>query len=319
MNNYFNNVDIFQLIIKWKKHLIITTLSSIIATIFFTSPIFIKPKFKAVAIIYPVNITSFGSESTVEQMIQIMQSDEIQFKIAKKFDLIKHYDIDPESDYARTKLLKELEDNSTFSKTEFESVEVQVLDTDPKLAADIVNAYIDNYNLKERSLQRSKIQEMVTIVKNQFDKKKLEMDSVEAKLKDLRVKYGLLNYDAQTRVVAKNYFKSMKNSSSDFTKVFAMKKNLEEKGGEFMALSEHAYRIRAMYNDLKVQYEGVLKDFQKELTYASIITPPYPADKKTTPVRWLIALIAVFSSFVFAMVVIYLIENAKVKDILKQS
>lgn len=318
MNNYFNNINVLQLLIKWKKHLIITVVASIVLAVIFTSPFFIKPKFKSVGIVYPVNVASFGIESTVEQMIQIMQSDEIQFKIAEKFDLKKHYEIDPKADYSQTKLLKELEDNTSFNKTEFESVEIEVLDTDPDLAAEIVTAYIDFYNQKERSLQRDKTGEVVKIIKRQFDKKKHEMDTVESRLRNLRVTYGLLNYDAQTKVIARNYFKALSKNSADLPKLKEMKQNLEERGGEFIALAEHAYRTRAMYNDLKVQYEGALKDLEKELTHTNVIAPPYPADKKTYPVRWLIILITVFSSFIFSMIVIYLMENSKVQN-LKQA
>jgi uncharacterized protein involved in exopolysaccharide biosynthesis len=187
-----------------------------------------------------------------------------------------------------------------------------VLDTDPKMAVKIVNAYIDFFNQKELTLKREKTKEVVTIIKTQFDKKKLEMDSVEAMLKTLRVKYGLLNYDAQTKVLSKNYYKSLSNHSSDLPELINMKKNLEEKGGEFIALSEHAYRIRAMYNDLQVQYESSLKDYQKQLTHSHVIMPPYPADKKSYPLRGIIVVISVLSSLLFSMVLIYFLENKKI-------
>lgn len=315
MSNYFNNVDVIQLLLKWKRHLILTVVISTVLAVIFTMPFFIKPKFKSKAILYPVNLASFGQESTVEQTIQIMQSDEIQFKIAERFDLMKHYRIDADSPYPQTELLKEIEENSSFNKTEFESVEIEVLDENPKIAAEIVNAYIELFNEKERSLQRSKTLEVVRIIKDQFDKKKIEMDSVEAKLREFRIRYGMLNYEAQSKVVAKNLFRSKKKADpDDMAKVLAMKKNLEERGGEFIALGEHAYRNRAMYNDLKVSYESALKDLNKELTHANIITAPYPADKKTYPVRWLIILIVAGSSFLFSMVVIYLMENAKLQN-----
>jgi uncharacterized protein involved in exopolysaccharide biosynthesis len=315
MTNYFNNLDLLEILYKWRKALIATFIISLLASIIFSGPFFIKPKYKANAVMYPVNMSPFGNENTVEQAMQIMQSDEIQFKIADKFKLMEHYDIDATDEYAHSKLLKELEDNTSISKTEYESIEIKVMDTDPKLAVNIVLAYIDFFNQKELSLKREKIEEVVTIIKNQYDKKKTEMDSVEAKLKNLRVRYGLLNYDAQTKVVSKNYYKSLTNNSSDLDKLTDMKKNLEEKGGEFIALSEHAYRIRAMYNDLQVQYESALKDLQKNLTHSNIIMPPYPADKKSYPVRGIIILIAVFSTLLFTLILIYLLENAKVNAV----
>jgi uncharacterized protein involved in exopolysaccharide biosynthesis len=312
MTNYFNNLDLLKILYKWKMLLMVLFITSLVASYIFTSSIFIKPKYKATAIMYPVNMSPFGNENTVEQALQIMQSDELQFKIIKKFHLIEHYDIDSTADYFQSKVLKELEDNTYVSKTEFESIEVKVMDTNPVLAVNIVNEYINLFNQKELSLKREKIDEVVKIIKNQFDKKKSEMDSLEMKLKDLRVRYGLLNYDAQTKVVSRNYYKSLSNHSSDLSKLTEMKKNLEEKGGEFISLSEHAYRTRAMYNDLQVQYETALKDLNKELTHSNIIMAPYPADKKSYPVRGMIVLIVVFSSMFFSLVLIYLFENAKI-------
>ena len=38
----------------------------------------------------------FGEEEEAEQMIQILRSDEIRHHVIGKFDLMNHYQIDPE-------------------------------------------------------------------------------------------------------------------------------------------------------------------------------------------------------------------------------
>lgn len=309
MKNYFKSFEIIRILDKWKKTLLITLGITVAASLIFTSSLFIKPKFRSFAIIYPANVIPFGTESTVEQMTQIMESNEIRTEIANKLDLMKHYRISPDQQYARTVMLKTLDDNITLKKTEYESIEIEVLDEDPKVAAEIVNLLIDLYNKKERSLQREKTQEVVTIIKRQFDKKKYEMDSLEDRLKQLRVKNHLLNYDAQTRVLARSYFKALLKNSSDLPKLEEMKRNLEEKGGEFIALSELAYRTRAVWNDLKINYENALKDVQKELTYTNIVAKPFPAEKKHYPIRWLITLICSVSVLFLTLIIIYIVER----------
>ena len=78
---------------------------------------------------------------------------EIRDSVIAKFDLMNHYDIDTASDYPRTKLFKEYENKIEFNRTQFMSVEINVLDIDPRIAADIAN-YI--YKLVDKVKRRRK-------------------------------------------------------------------------------------------------------------------------------------------------------------------
>jgi uncharacterized protein involved in exopolysaccharide biosynthesis len=86
---------------------------------------------------------------------------------------------------------------------------------------------------------------------------------------------------------------------------------LKEKGNEFNALSEHLWRVRGTYNDLKLIYDNAVRDVYKKLTYANIVTKPFPSDKKAYPIRWLIVLISVGSSLLLAFVVVMIIDSQK--------
>ncbi len=307
MNNYFNNINSLKLINKWKFHLLIIVLISVILSIFFSSPAFIKPKYKSEAIIYPSNIIPYSSETATEQMLQLFMSTDIQKGIIKKFDLAKHYKIDTTKKHFKTILKKELESNILIKKTEYESVAIEVLDVDPVIACNIIKEMINLFNLKARTLQRTKTKEVVIIYKNLLDKKKKEIDSIENRINHIRTEYNILDYALQTKEATRQYAK-INSSKSHASKIL---KNLEDKGGEFILLNKYFENITNSYNETKLKYDKSLSDLSKELTYTNLITSPVPADKKSYPVRWLIVFITTLATLFFSIIIIAVIENHK--------
>jgi len=311
MTNYFDNNNLLSIILKWKKPLIILSLLAMVVSAIITSPFIIKPKYKSFAILYPANIIPFGTETPTEQMLQVLQSDDIRNGIINRFHLYAHYKIDTISNLQfRTDMDHEFSDNVNVGKTEYESVKLDVLDIDPVVANDIVNSMILQFNKKERTLQKEKSIELVKIIKTQLDKKKAEMDSMEDAIKNIRVNYGILDYGLQTRYATKEILhKGGDNGKKEET--HDLIKSLKEKGGEFVSLNEHIYKVRATYDELKVQYENSLRDVEKDLTYSNVVTSPYPADKKTYPVRWLIMLISTCATLLFSVIAVAAIESYK--------
>ena len=100
---------------------------------------------------------SFGEDEEAERMLQILHSNQIKDHVVRKFDLMKHYEIDINKPFPYTKLENKYKGNIKVQTNEFMSIEIDVLDTDPQMAADIANeiaAYIDStiHNMqKERA------------------------------------------------------------------------------------------------------------------------------------------------------------------------
>jgi hypothetical protein len=86
---------------------------------------------------------------------------------------------------------------------------------------------------------------------------------------------------------------------------------LKEKGGEFMSLNEHLWRIRGGYNNLKEQLEAAVRDVEKNLTYCNIITNPVVADKKAYPIRWLIVVVSVLGTLLMTFLFLSVFENMR--------
>ena len=186
----YSNIDLLKFLIKNFK--VITAITILGAIISIIVALVITPKFKSSVVIFPASTSSvskalltdmsrapkdvlkFGEEEETEQLLQVLQSDEIKARIIQKYDLMNHYDINPSSKYRKTKLLNEYIDNISTRKTEFQAVEIKVLDTDPEVAAAIANdiaALLDTiYNKiqKERALKALKIVEEVYLKQKEF-------------------------------------------------------------------------------------------------------------------------------------------------------
>lgn len=296
-----------RVIYRWKMQFLVVSGAAILLSILFSSEWFIKPKYKSNAIIYPSNIIPYSSESPSEQLLQLFESADIRDSVIKKFNLAEHYGIDTTAKGGKSKLIATYESNVEIKRTQFESIEIKVSDENPGTACLMANEIIKQLNLKARSLQREKTAEVLVIVKNQLKRKQASLDSLDVVLKELRIKYQILDYDVQAKEVTKAYLKAVGSGKSKAKDVDDMMRNLEEKGGEYYESKKTYDALLGSYNATRIEYDNVMKDLTKELTYTNVVTKPAIADKKSYPVRWLIVVISFISSnlFLFFMALVF--------------
>ncbi len=313
MADYKNNSELLGLLLRWWKQLAIVALIALGLSTVFSSKHVITPKYKSFAVLYPANIIPMGTETPTEQMLQVLESDNIRDSIIDLFLLYEHYDIQKDAPAAKTAIIREYQENVVFKKTEYESVVVEVLDTEPEQARDMVNAIIHFFNRKERFLQKEKAIELVKILEEQVGKKKAEMDSMEAVLTGIRKDYGILDYGLQTEYATERYLEVVSTPilKANSKEIEPLLEALKEKGGEFVALGEHLWRVRGGYNDLKEQLEAAVRDVEKNLTYCSVITNPVIADKKAYPIRWLIVVVSVMATLLLSVLFLGIVENLR--------
>ena len=133
-----------------KPILTITIVAAVISAIV---SLFITNKFKSTEVLYPSNTSSiskalinssngmkgdlleFGEEEKTEQLLQVLSSDVIRNEVIKKFDLMKHYEIDTASETKYSQLIDKFESNIKFRRNEYMAVEIIVLDESADSAA----------------------------------------------------------------------------------------------------------------------------------------------------------------------------------------
>jgi len=280
---------------------------AVVLSAFLSSPLFITPRYRSSATVYPVNLTSYSIETRTDQLLQLLESNSIRDSLVARFDLATHYKIDTTEAPGHFYLNAEFNDRVEISKTRFESVQIEVTDEDPRLARDMVRAMLQQTDLLARRLQREKSSEVLRIAAYETQVEKRKLDSVETRLNLLRRETGLLNYDAQTEEVTRGYLRMQSGSGASAAareEVRDLLKALGERGGEFRQLSELSNIFRNNYAARLNELEKVRSDVAKELTYTNVVGYPEVADKKIFPVRWLIVLISTTSALFLAFLMI---------------
>ncbi len=312
MSDYLSNYNLFETAWKWKWHFIIIGIVVVLLASVFSSPFFITPKYKSNAVIYPSNLSSYSEESETEQMLQWLHSNEIKDSIIAKYHLASHYGIDSNNKYFYSNLLHTYNQHININRTEYQSANIEVIDKDPVIAAKIAADIVKFYNRIVRKAHRSKYQEELVIAKNQMNLYQKEMDSIGKKLDYLRNKYEIIDYNNQTREITRGFLRTFDGANHvnlNKNDILRLKNNIEKKGGEFIKYNRIYLQLLKDYSEQKNRYFEALRDYEKELTYANYVNKPYPADKKSAPVRWLIVLISLISAEFLALIIIFITEK----------
>lgn len=317
MEYNFDSRAVLKRLWQWKLHLLVILTVTALAAIVFSGPRFITPMFKSYAIVYPDNIAAYSEESTTEQMIQIMQSQDIVDSMIKRFDLAGHYEVDPNYRYFRTELLRQYHENVRINKTSYEAVRIDVFDKNPDTAKLMVNAILDLFNKKVRRLQKEKFGELAAAYAGQMKRLRHTMDSLKNRLRVLGTEKGIFEYDYQSQQIMKAYLGTVDGNPAKVNSKEARRlaQNMGRYGGELVQLVNMLEEEATSYTKVEISYEMEYRHVISDVTYTNVVTYPFVADKKTYPVRWLIVLIAVVSVFAFAVFVISFLGNKSSSDL----
>jgi hypothetical protein len=94
-----------------------------------------------------------------------------------------------------------------------------------------------------------------------------------------------------------------------------LRKNLEDKGGHRELISDLMEHESEDYSKLKLDYDRAVLDYNRNYTYESILNKPFPADKKSYPIRWIIVLASALAALFLTIIVIGVIESRKTRPI----
>jgi capsular polysaccharide biosynthesis protein len=307
MEQFFDLHRIFKTLWKWKVQLLIVTLIAIVAAAVISSPLFIKPKYKSSARIYPVNIAEYSEESESEQLLEFVNSTDLKFRVVDALKLDEVYKISKEDPLYRTYILAEFNKNIGFKKTEYETVEIRALDQDPQRACNIVDTIIHYYNKKIQTVHGQKYLEVADIAKRDLALRQKEVDSLFSRIDSLRKNYGLLDYDAQVEAASMGLYEGLAAKNPN-PKAEKMLENLRQAGGEFLYLQNRLKAREKVIDSLQVEYDWAISHATKEITYSLVVEHPFPSDKKAYPVRWLIVLVSMIAAFAFASLTVLVIE-----------
>jgi capsular polysaccharide biosynthesis protein len=314
MNDFFDNRRILEIVWKRRIHFIIVGIIAVVLAAIFSSPFFITPKFKSTSRLYPINLAPVSEESETEQLLEVINSVDIKLKMFEAFQLDRVYKVSKDDPGYLTYMLGIYNDNVKARKTEFETVEIEILDEDPVRAKNMCDSLIKFYNLKVKDMYSAKNWEMVKILEDNLVLRRTERDSVLKLLTGYRVNYQILDYQLQVPEVTRGYMKALsegRENTSGTREIKRIYDNMMTKGAETHVLEKEFAHLLYTIDSLKFLHDIHLSEAQKEITYSHVVENPLVPDKKAYPVRWLIVAFSLFSSLFIALLVFMAIDFKK--------
>lgn len=330
-NTDFNSTNFF--IFLWDRRKIIIIVSIIAAVVSAAASFLITQKFKSTVILFPTSTNSiskalvntnpgnnqdileFGEEEQAEQLLQILNSSLIRNKIIQRFDLAKHYEIDENSKFKNTYLMKEYEDNISFKRTEFMAVEISVLDKDPQMAADIANGIANLLDSTKNEMQKERARRGFEIVKKNYEDIQNEIKILDDSLQKIRQK-GVNDYETQAEMLNQELAIQIgKGNKQGVERIEAKLDTLSKYGGIYVLLRNNlGYKIDQL-NKIKAKYDEAKIDAEEYIQQKFTVDNAFKAEKKTTPVRWLIVTLSTFSAFLLTVLILIFIETVYKRNI----
>jgi uncharacterized protein involved in exopolysaccharide biosynthesis len=286
-NQNYASIDIIKFLIRNYKPILLITLFGAIASVVVS--LLITPKFKSSVVIFPASTSSvskalltdmsmtpkdimkFGEEEETEQLMQVLQSDEIKARIIQKYNLLDHYKIEKSTKYYKSDLLNEYDANISIHKTEYQAIEIKVLDIEPEYSAQIANNIAALLDSVYNKIQKDRALKALGIVENVYSDQ-----------------LGFVNQ-------LKDSINSLSNNKLGIYNSLA--KQLDEE-------ITHLSLLKSKLNEAKV-------DAYQDLPHKYVVNPAQTSEKKAYPIRWLIVLVSTLSTFVFALFVLMIIERFK--------
>lgn len=304
----FKTGDIYRLLLSQWKKLAVVAIAAIVVSSFISSPLVIKPKYKSIGVVFPNNLNPFSEESNTEQLLQFFNSDEVKSSLASRFDLYTYYGIDSTDEHARSYYNYMFQENFRASNTLYESIEVEVMDQSPAMARKLAAAYIEEVNRLVKASKKAAVSEYLHNYRNQLLIKRNEIDSIEARLKELRLKYGILDVKSQAKEITKRMGKGMSEDDK------LLLTGLKEQSGAFDILQGELKQEIRLYRDIKKEYDKNLLDYNSEISFTTVVSKPSLPDKKCYPVRWAIVLTTTLSALLLASLFL-IVVNKKQGDL----
>jgi len=326
-NNYFNTAWLLSLYKNNKQLFVVTT---VIATIVFGIIAYVLPsEYRATVILFPASnesvshsvfsessntkgITRFGENEEVEYFLQVLYSDNVKNYITKRFNLFKHYNIDTNSKYPKTKLSKEWENNIKFRKTEFLSIEIEVFDKDPKFAAEIANTIAEYADTLFNVIKHERSKKAYEIVKKEYYEALRELQLMQDSLQKIR-ELGVINYDAQSEVYSDAYAQAVAKGNIQGARMLEEKlKLLAKYGGICQTFDEMLpYESKRIIN-LKEKFIQTKIDAEEYVPYKFVVSRAEIPEKEYYPIRWLIFVGGILSTLLLLTSILAFLFKKKI-------
>ena len=315
--------------VEYRKPILIILAVAALCAVIFSAPFFITPLFKSTTIIYPTSsnsiskvlisttyqsekdIMNFGEDEQTEQMLQVLNSNRVRDKVISRFNLMEHYNIKPDSKYPYTKLNKLYDARIKFRRTEYNAVKITVLDSDAALSARIANEIAEIFDSTMNQMQKEVAVKAFRLVEEEYTTLWNEMHQLEDSLNTLR-KLGVFDYESQVEMLSQQMAVELgKGNTQGINNIQKQLDILAEYGGASYAINERLDNDRLQLSLVKSKYEEAKMDATQDIPHKFVVTSAFQAERKSYPIRWIIVVVTVLSTFLLLIFCIVFYDRSK--------
>jgi LPS O-antigen subunit length determinant protein (WzzB/FepE family) len=308
MDKEFNLIAAIRTILKWKMHILVLTITSgIIAAIF---SVFVMDEwFLSWSTFYPTNqalndrtaifntdasvqMEYFGSKQDVNRILTIANSNPVIDYVIDSFKLAEHYKVEKDSKYWKTKVRKKFEKKYEAIKTEHDAVQVSFYDTDPKVAAAVVNAVIEKVDELNKAHVTDTKEKSYEAIAKQTLKLQADVNGYIDTLAELGQQYKIkVSSGADGTIIV---------DGSDYHAVQLYK--------SIMAKQTNATRELNNLTNIKGQLDVSMQNSETSLY---VLESAFPADRREKPVRSLVVILTMLITAFVSVLGVLLIEQIR--------
>lgn len=312
---------LFALIWRHRKFLSILAIVTIITASIVS--LLLTEYYRATVVIFPArtnslslnessvkrgNISDFGEEEEAEQLLQIINSEELQEKVIKKNDLYTHYKIDPNDKYARSKIRQKYRSHVTAKRTKYNSIDISAVDIDPQIAANIANSVSEFTDSVKNNMIRVRAKTSMTMLNKEQQRLSISLGQVTKELNELQSKgvvgefersglyegYGaaIQNADRRTADELRSQLQANRELGDDY----------DEKRKQREILTDQILR----FNNYRNQF---IADASIDIPQKFVVDEAVASDKKSYPIRWLVVLGSLLSVLIFAIFILIIKDS----------
>ena len=328
-HNNYSSKYLCKLLVEYRKPILIILAVAALCAVVFSSSFFITPLYKSTTIIYPTSsnsiskvlisttyqsdkdVMNFGEDEQTEQMLQVLNSNRVRDKVISRFNLMEHYNIKPNSKYPFTKLNKLYDTRIKFRRTEYNAVKITVLDSDAALSARIANEIAEIFDSTMNQMQKEVAIEAFRIVEQEYSTLVAEMNQLEDSLNTLR-KLGVFDYESQVEMLSRQMAVELgKGNTQGVKNIQEQLDILAEYGGASYAINERLDNDRLQLSLVKSKYEEAKVDATEFIPHKFVVTSAFQAERKSYPVRWIIVVVTLLSTFLLLIFCLVFYDRSK--------
>lgn len=306
----------------WKNRKMIGIITIVGAIVSLVVSLLMTPIFRSTAIVFPTATSTvsfselstakagamdFGEEEQAEQLVQILQSSKIRDMIVEEYDLYKHYDIDDSDKNRRFKLMEQYNSNFNFVRTRYGSIQIDVLDEDPELAAKMANKVVDLIDTVKNEMLQQRTSEAFKVSQRKRKMLQFELDSISAKIDSL-ASIGVMSIDSRAGL-----YQALVDANNANEKIEIKEKlEINEKYGSVYDQLEHLRREKITNMEVfMATYEQTESDANAKLNHKFVVEQAVVADKKDKPKRSIVVILGTIGAFVFIVFALLLREKLR--------